>query len=74
MLMQCNVVGQPQRRNPTSSTEVIGHIIDKSQPSTDVETTTQHSDIVALCTLDGECVYIRVGVHTPTLLSRSNLL
>ncbi len=37
-----NLVGQPQRRNPTSSTELVANIAD-----------TESSDLVALCTLDG---------------------
>ncbi len=39
------MVGQPQRRNPTSSTELVANIAD-----------TERSVTVSLCTLDGECV------------------
>ena len=38
------MVGQPQRRNPTSSTEIVGNI---------TVADSQDSGAVALCTLDG---------------------
>ena len=55
----CDVIGQPQRRSPTSSTEIVGQIIDQSEASS---ADGNHSNIVALCTLEGTiivtCVYI----------------
>ena len=51
------VVGQAQRRNPTSSTEVVGHINQSDSHSTTGgkagEEEETRSNIVALCTLDG---------------------
>ena len=44
VLDKLGLVGQPQRRNPTSSTEIVGNI---AVPEA------QQSDTVALCTLDG---------------------
>ncbi len=48
-----DVVGQAQRRNPTSSTEVVGHI-NQSSSLGDSGGGSSRSNIVALCTLDGE--------------------
>ena len=55
-LIMCDVIGQPQRRSPTSSTEIVGQIIDQSESSS---ADGNHSNIVALCTLEGTimCVY-----------------
>ena len=50
-LTMCDVVGQPQRGSPTSSTEVVGQIIGQSDS---VSPDGSHSNIVALCTLDGK--------------------
>ena len=49
-LKLCDVIGQPQRRSPTSSTEIVGQIIDQSDSSS---ADSHHSNIVALCTLEG---------------------
>ena len=50
ILTMCDVIGQPQRRSPTSSTEIVGQIIDQSESSS---VDGHHSNIVALCTLEG---------------------
>ena len=47
----CDVIGQPQRRCPTSSTEIVGQIIDQSES---LPAEGHHSNIVALCTLEGK--------------------
>ncbi len=54
-----DLIGQPQRRNPTSSTSLVANI---------VETVEDSDDIVALCTLDGGwcadlCVCIVISVQ-----------
>lgn len=46
------MVGQAQRRNPTSSSEVVGQIVYHS-PADDAVGAVR-SDVVGLCTLDGE--------------------
>ncbi|XP_064399890.1 KICSTOR complex protein ITFG2-like isoform X2 [Halichondria panicea] len=48
-----DLIGQPQRRNPTSSTSLVANI---------VETVEDSDDIVALCTLDGTVRMVRGGV------------
>lgn len=49
-----NVIGQPQRRNPTSSTEVVGCVLSQADSVTGEEVLDgSRSNIVALCTLDG---------------------
>ncbi len=42
-----DLIGQPQRRNPTSSTSLVANITD----------TVDCDDLVALCTLDGGCAH-----------------
>lgn len=49
-LIADEIVGVVQRNNPQSSTEIIGDI--RSRPN--LHEDTRHSNIVALCTLDGE--------------------
>ena len=58
----CDVIGQPQRRSPTSSTEIVGQIIDQSESSS---ADGNHSNIVALCTLEGtiDNVYIIIIMY-----------
>lgn len=52
-----DMVGQAQRRNPTSSTEMVGQIHYQSDApgadGTDGTSASVRSDVVALCTLDG---------------------
>ena len=58
-LTQLPAVGQAQRRNPTSSTEIVGHIHTSSSQSDATSSPGEggsrdfHSNVVALCTLDG---------------------
>ena len=47
------MIGQAQRNNPTSSTEVVGSILDQSSCSDGEGAEQTQSDYVALCTLDG---------------------
>ena len=51
-----DVVGQPLRRNPTSSAEVVGGIVNKSSI---VAAEGGRRNLVALCTLDGENIVCR---------------
>ena len=51
-----DVVGQPLRRNPTSSAEVVGCIVNKSSI---VAAEGVRKNLVALCTLDGENIVCR---------------
>lgn len=50
-IVQMPVVGQPQKSNPSSSTEVVGDIRGNIPNSPANES----SHLVALCTLDGMC-------------------